>query len=233
MKKIGKPGLWRGALAASTVLLALSIGGSAVTKEWSGYINKALGISNTKIVTKEDSQKDPIHFKSKFNSYKDVMANARAVAKKAQAEGTVLMTNKNNALPLAKNSKVTFFGYNSVDVALGGTGSGGVVSSAERKYDIPKACEGKLNLNTTLYDFYKAKYDAKVGFTEVKGWTGTSLNFRVINKVNEINAQGTGVKLYVDTSDNSVTAELYLMTTEDVFLDISATGLDYMLSYTD
>ena len=55
----------------------------------------------------------------------------------------------------------------------------------------------------------------------------------VLNKVNEINSKGTGVKLYVDTSDNSVTAELYLMTTEDVFLDISATGLGYMLSYTD
>lgn len=55
----------------------------------------------------------------------------------------------------------------------------------------------------------------------------------VLNKVNDINAQGTGVKLYVDTSDNSVTAELYLMTTEDAFLDISATGLGYMLAYTD
>ena len=224
MKKIGKPGLWRGVLAASTVLLALSIGGSAVTKEWSGYINKALGISNTKIVTKEGSQQDPIHFKSKFNSYKDVMANARAVAKKAQAEGTVLMTNKNNALPLAKNSKVTFFGYNSVDVALGGTGSGGVVSSAERKYDIPKACEGKLNLNTTLYDFYKAKYDAKVGFTEVKGWGGTSLNFRVINKVNEINASEFGAE---ETNSFATYGDVAIF----VFTRIGGEGSDLKAEY--
>ena len=55
----------------------------------------------------------------------------------------------------------------------------------------------------------------------------------VLNMVNDINARGTGVKLYVDTSDNSVTAELYLLTTEDAFLDISATGLGFMLSYTD
>ena len=55
----------------------------------------------------------------------------------------------------------------------------------------------------------------------------------VLSKVNEINAQGTGVKLYVDASDNTVTAELYLLTTEASFLDIAAVGLGFMLSYTD
>lgn len=187
MKKIGKPALWRSLLAGSAVLLSVSIGGSAVTKEWSGYINKQLGVSNTKIVTDENTNEDPIHFHSDFNNYKDVLANARAVAKEAQAEGTVLMTNKNNALPLAKNSKVTLLGYNTVDVALGGTGSGGVVSSAERKFDLLKACEGKLDVNMTVYNFYKDKYDNKVGFIESSGWGGKTLNFRSINKTNELN----------------------------------------------
>ena len=55
----------------------------------------------------------------------------------------------------------------------------------------------------------------------------------VLSAVNDINARGTGVKLHVDTSDNTVTAELYLLTTEDAFLDIAAVGLGFMLSYTD
>ena len=186
MKKIGKNGLWRGLLAGSTILMAVSIGGSVVTKEWSGYINKFLGTSSTKIVTDETNKEDPIHFKSKFEKYTDVLANARKVAKKAQAEGTVLMTNKNNALPLAKNSKVTLFSYNSVDVALGGTGSGGVVSSEERKYDLKKACENKLSVNETVYNFYKEKYDNKYGFIEKKSWGGSSLIMRDVNKVNEL-----------------------------------------------
>lgn len=154
MSKVGRPGLWRSLIAVSGVVLALSIGGSVVTNEWSGYINKYLGISGTKIVDESDGNEDPIHFKSDFKDYKSVMNSARTLAKKVQAEGTVLMTNKNNALPFAKNSKVTFFGYNTVDMALGGTGSGGVSSSADRKIDLVKACENKIDMNKTIYDFY-------------------------------------------------------------------------------
>lgn len=188
MSKVGRPGLWRSLIAVSGVVLTLSIGGSVVTNEWSGYINKFLGISGTKIVDESDGNEDPIHFKSDFNDYKSVMNSARTLAKKVQAEGTVLMTNKNNALPFAKNSKVTFFGYNTVDMALGGTGSGGVSSSADRKIDLVKACENKIDMNKTIYDFYQQKYDDKVGFVETTGWGGTTLNFRTVNKVNEISA---------------------------------------------
>lgn len=188
MSKVGRPGLWRSLIVVSGVVLTLSIGGSVVTNEWSGYINKYLGISGTKIVDESDGNEDPIHFKSDFNDYKSVMNSARTLAKKVQAEGTVLMTNKNNALPFAKNSKVTFFGYNTVDMALGGTGSGGVSPSADRKIDLVKACENKIDMNKTIYDFYQQKYDDKVGFVETTGWGGTTLNFRTVNKVNEISA---------------------------------------------
>ncbi len=188
MSKVGRPGLWRSLIAVSGVVLTLSIGGSVVTNEWSGYINKYLGISGTKIVDESDGNEDPTHFKSDFNDYKSVMNSARTLAKKVQAEGTVLMTNKNNALPFAKNSKVTFFGYNTVDMALGGTGSGGVSPSADRKIDLVKACENKIDMNKTIYDFYQQKYDDKVGFVETTGWGGTTLNFRTVNKVNEISA---------------------------------------------
>ena len=188
MSKVGRPGLWRYLIAVSGVVLALSIGGSVVTNEWSGYINKYLGISGTKIADENDGNEDPIHFKSDFKDYKSVMNSARTLAKKVQAEGTVLMTNKNNALPFAKNSKVTFFGYNTVDMALGGTGSGGVSPSAGRKIDLVKACENKIDMNKTIYDFYQQKYDDKVGFVETTGWGGTTLNFRTVNKVNEISA---------------------------------------------
>lgn len=106
--KTGKPALWRSLVAVSGLALSLSIGGSIVTKEWSGYINKFLNISNKVIVDDVDGEEDPIHFKSDFSDYRDVMKSARSIAKQVQAEGTVLMTNKNNALPLAEKSKVTF-----------------------------------------------------------------------------------------------------------------------------
>ena len=139
LTKIGKPALWRSLAAVSGVLLALAVGGTAVTTEWSGYINKYLGISNTTIV-EGDSDEDPIHYKSDFTNYTDVMENARSVAKQVQAEGTVLMTNKNNALPLAEKSNVTFFGYNQVSPAYGSSGSGGITPTEERQIDLKDAC---------------------------------------------------------------------------------------------
>ena len=163
MKKIGSNKLWR-VLASSFIgLLVVSVSGQKVLNVWGGYINKQLGITTTRLVETGDETVDSVYFKSKFSKHTDVMQNARDVAKEVQAQGTVLMTNKNNALPLAKGAKVTFLGYSSVDPAYGGTGSGGVTASEARKTDIVKACanDNKLDLNTTLMDYYKAQLAAK------------------------------------------------------------------------
>lgn len=209
--KFGKPALWRSIAAVSSIVLCLAVGGTVVTTEWSGYINKYLGISNTTIV-QGDSDEDPIHYKSDYSSYTEVMNNAREVAKQVQAEGTVLMVNDDeNGLPLEKNSNVTFFGYNQVDIAYGGTGSGGVTPSAEREVDLISACEGKLGMNKTIYDFYQDKYDNKVGFVETTGWGGTTMNFRTVNSVNEINAADFTQEVkdsYADYGD----AAIYIIT---------------------
>lgn len=169
---------------ASTFILTgiLSVGGKFVTDEWATYINKFLGISGTKI---EDvgGEQDPTHYKSDFSNYKDVMNNARKIAKEVQNEGTVLMTNKNNALPLAKGSKVSFLSYSTSDIAYGGTGSGGVTASEERKVDLKDACikDSRIDINNTLYDFYKGKlsdnYLASKGQLQRKlggGWGPTA-----------------------------------------------------------
>lgn len=53
IKTLGKLGVWRSVASVSSMILILSIGGTLVTNEWSGYINKMLNINNTKIVTDE------------------------------------------------------------------------------------------------------------------------------------------------------------------------------------
>ena len=174
--KFGPDILWRILSVVAIFLLILSVAGSAVMSEWSGYINKTLGIQDTAIVETGDGEQDPVHFKSEFETYQETMDNARAVAKQAQAEGTVLMTNENGALPLEKGANVTFFSYSSIDVALGGTGSGGVTAPEDRKFDIPRACEedGKLNYNETMYAFYEGKFDEGYMVTpeSANPWTG-------------------------------------------------------------
>ena len=55
----------------------------------------------------------------------------------------------------------------------------------------------------------------------------------VMTAVNGINAGTTGVKVYVDTSDNSVSAELYLLVTADSAVQLTETGVGFMIGFTD
>lgn len=57
--------------------------------------------------------------------------------------------------------------------------------------------------------------------------------YDVMRSVNTINANSTGAKLYVDESDFSVAAELYLLTTPESSTDIVGRGLGHMLGFTD
>ena len=48
------------------------------------------------------------------------------LARKAACEGSVLLKNDNNLLPLKKGTKVAIFGKAQIDYIKGGSGSGGV-----------------------------------------------------------------------------------------------------------
>lgn len=232
--KVKKLGAWRAVVSASAVILSLSVGGIAVTNEWSGYINKMLNINNTKIVTDKDSNEDPIHYKSDFNSHTDVKENARKVARKVQEEGTVLMKNDNNCLPLTKGSKVTFLSYSSAEVLYGSSGSGGITPEGGRLQDLITACknDGKLDMNMTAYNFYKEKYDNKVGFIEQKGWGGTTLKFRGLKQANEIAASEFTNEMKESFNTYNDAAIFILSRTGGEGSDLSA-GTDKYLAITD
>jgi len=62
------------------------------------------------IVEKEDdAPTDTEYFKSDFASVKEVIANSEQVSRDIVAEGITLLKNENNALPLPKGSKASFF----------------------------------------------------------------------------------------------------------------------------
>ncbi len=58
-------------------------------------------------------------------SVEKCLAEGREIDTKLEAEGCVLLKNENNALPLAKESKVTILGAQSFNYVNGGTGSAG------------------------------------------------------------------------------------------------------------
>lgn len=55
----------------------------------------------------------------------------------------------------------------------------------------------------------------------------------VLDAVNDVNAGGTGVKLFVDKSDNSVTAEMYQILCENDAAELTLMALGFMIGYTD
>ena len=56
----------------------------------------------------------------------------------------------------------------------------------------------------------------------------------VLAKINNINATTLGgMKLYVDTSDNSVTAELYQLVSEESAADLLPVAFGFVIGYTD
>ncbi len=72
-----------------------------------------------------------------------------------EGEGAVLLLNEDDALPIAKGSKVSVFGKNSVNLVLSGSGSGGGSSEGSKTvFDGLKA--GGIEYNPTLKSFYES-----------------------------------------------------------------------------
>lgn len=96
-----------------------------------------------------------------------ITASARHIklSRQAAAEGSVLLKNQNDILPLKKGEKVVIFGKAQIDYVKGGGGSGDVsVSYVRNIYDGLKLKEGKievLDIPSLFYTNYvKSQYKA-------------------------------------------------------------------------
>lgn len=87
-------------------------------------------------------------------SIQSVRAASTETAKCLADEGFVLLKNTNNALPLT-NKSVNVFGYSSIDINFGGTGSG----SGSNEYNIG-FYEGLANAGITVNEDLKAVYQS-------------------------------------------------------------------------
>ncbi len=85
----------------------------------------------------------------------EAMRKTASTARRAAAEGIVMLENKNGALPLKRREKAAIFGRAQIDYNAGGTGSGGSVNT-EYQTDILSALENSgVSLNKELADFYR------------------------------------------------------------------------------
>ncbi|NEG55642.1 glycoside hydrolase family 3 C-terminal domain-containing protein [Bifidobacterium platyrrhinorum] len=86
---------------------------------------------------------------------------AKAVAEKIAGEGTVLLKNDDNLLPLTDTSKVNMFGWTSANPVYGGTGSGAINDLYETVSIEQGLKNAGISVNQDLIDFYKDYQDGR------------------------------------------------------------------------
>lgn len=85
-------------------------------------------------------------------------AEHAALSRKAACEGTVLLKNINNTLPLKKGTKIALFGKATIEYIKGGGGSGDVnCAYVKNVFDgfAEKELDGKVSVYMPTVDFYK------------------------------------------------------------------------------
>lgn len=160
MKKIR---LRTGISCILSFLLCFSIFGTTCAISYDSVINGVLGISVSKVVTiQTDEAVDTQYYKSVYGelnaaNLKTLKEDTYAQAIREQEEGTVLLKNENNALPLAPDERnVTLFGHAVVQPLYRNQSAGSRAYDSVGGIDIFKAFgNAKFKLNSKLFQAYR------------------------------------------------------------------------------
>lgn len=140
---MGKKNLFLGISAVACGLFGIAICMSSLAFERVGDINRALGI-------KADMIDGDGGYEKKFDTQEELFAYGETHNIQMQEEGSVLLRNINNALPLANNErKVTLFGNTSVHDIFHGA-AGGAANAGVSLYD--SLTNAGFSVNKTVYD---------------------------------------------------------------------------------
>lgn len=215
-----KRSVWSVVVGFFAILTAVAYIGGSVAMDYQGSINVALGIVDYEIVGSDDS--DSEYFKSDYvqknsdgsvkyvtdsNGYKHqvyddqaMRENSRKIGRQVVAEGSVLLWNDDNALPLAEGSKVSLFGIGSVEYSYmcGSTGFLGTVPERNflEELEVPVSEGGAgFDVNDKLFNFYQS-VTSTYGLSRANGSATSNPNFNGTNgytddryaelKVNEV-----------------------------------------------
>lgn len=160
--------LWRGLTSVAATLLVFGVCGTQTALTYTGTINSQLGTSSTKILAAAGGEKDTTYYKSAYgdlnaDNLQKVIADSYAEAVAEQEEGSVLLLNENDALPM-KAGSVTLFGHAVVQPVYdpGGANSA-AAENADITIDLKEALESVgFKINGTLYNAYQSSDTARV-----------------------------------------------------------------------
>ena len=151
---------WRGLATAMASITALSAAAQVTSNNWAPKINSMLNTNNYITLKTGDSPASMgDHFRSEFSSLAEMQEEQRNLSVQIGSEGTVLLKNEQNALPLNKGSEsVTLWGMHTDNPVLGGMmGSTAFVNfeAGQVLYGIKEAMAEKgFTLNQNFIDLY-------------------------------------------------------------------------------
>ena len=116
-----KRNLWRGLTTLTASLLTVSVAAGPVVDSYRTDIDKFLGTKSSAMVT-DSTDEDLCTYKSDYSSTTELLDSIEDLGERMSEEGTVLLKNENNALPLSKDEtqKLSLLGFSSYYPVQGG-----------------------------------------------------------------------------------------------------------------
>lgn len=116
-----KRNLWRGLTTLTASLLTVSVAAGPVVDSYRTDIDKFLGTKSSAMVT-DSTDEDMYTYKSDYSSTTELLDSIEDLGERMSEEGTVLLKNENNALPLSKDEtqKLSLLGFSSYYPVQGG-----------------------------------------------------------------------------------------------------------------
>lgn len=142
---------------------AIAVIATITANQYSASLDFALGRGEKHVATIDGiSQEDVTFYDHKYSSAVESRKAACDVVEEVEEQGAVLLKNKDNALPLAKSSKVTPFGYRFIDPFYGGTGSANINPTDDFVINAKKALGDYFTLNDSLVAKMEASTPVKM-----------------------------------------------------------------------
>lgn len=170
-----KSNLWRGMSALLALLLCLTTFGTSLAFTREGDVNLFLGTLPPAVEVTDDTN----YYKSDYATMDEMRQAQKAYLVESQEEGSVLLRNENNALPLSGSASVTLFGFAAATPVYHG-GSGGPANIGINLYDALK--EAGVKVNETVYNAIVAANGNRtktglIGEIPVSAYAGTESSY--------------------------------------------------------
>lgn len=137
-----------------TVLAMVGTLGFGMATIVAGAVDNALSVFvSGKLANLENEDVNAVYYQADFEG-EEMLAYGKMISEQVEAEGAILLQNKNEALPLKENAKVSLFSTSSVNLVCGGTGSGAIDTSGTDNLKEALVKTG-VEVNETLWDFYE------------------------------------------------------------------------------